>query len=94
VRSRQRTGFDLADPVDTGLGHQVQRRNLPEGWVISTYPAHAAPVSEADAIAAQDRAAPRGRAGPAARRYLLTGLLACGQAGTRGPPRCVRPARA
>jgi site-specific DNA recombinase len=31
----------------------VQRWNLPEGWVISRHPAHAALVSEADFIAAQ-----------------------------------------
>jgi site-specific DNA recombinase len=61
----------------------VQRWNLPEGWVISRHPAHAALVSEADFIAAQDAAAPRGPAGPAARRYLLAGLLACGLCGRR-----------
>jgi len=84
VWNRQRTDFDLADPADTALGHrQVQRWNLPEGWVISKRPAHAALVSEADFIAAQDTAAPRGPAGPAARRYLLAGLLACGRCGRR-----------
>jgi site-specific DNA recombinase len=61
----------------------VQRWNLPEGWVISRHPAHAALVSEADFIAAQDTAAPRGPAGPAARQYLLAGLLACGRCGRR-----------
>ena len=82
--NRQRTDFDLADPANTTLGHrQVQRWNLPEGWVISKHPAHAALVSEADFIAAQDTAAPRGPAGPAARRYLLAGLLACGRCGRR-----------
>ncbi len=82
--NRQRTDFDLADPANTTLGHrQVQRWNLPEGWVISKRPAHAALVSEADFIAAQDTAAPRGPAGPAARRYLLAGLLACGRCGRR-----------
>jgi len=50
-----------------------------QGWVISKHPAHPALVSEADFIAAQDAAAPRGPAGPAARRYLLAGLLACGR---------------
>jgi site-specific DNA recombinase len=75
---------DLADPANTGLGHkQVQRWNLPEGWVISRHPAHAALVSEADFIAVQEMAAPRGPAGPAARRYLLAGLLACGRCGRR-----------
>jgi hypothetical protein len=61
----------------------VQRWNLPEGWVISKKPAHAALVSEADFIAAQDVTAPRGPAGPAARRYLLAGLLTCGRCGRR-----------
>ena len=84
VWNRQRTDFDLVDPANTGLGHRpVQRWNLPEGWVISTYPAHPALVSEADFIAAQDVTAPRGPAGPAARRYLLAGLLACGRCGRR-----------
>jgi hypothetical protein len=40
-------------------------------------------VSEADFIAAQDASAPRGPAGPAARRYLLAGLLQCGVCGRR-----------
>ena len=84
VWNRQRTDFDLVDPANTGLGHkQVQRWNLPEGWVISRHPAHPALVSEADFIAAQDTAAPRGPAGPATRRYLLAGLLACGRCGRR-----------
>ena len=84
VWNRQRTDFDLADPANTGLGHkQVQRWNLPEGWVISKHPAHTALISEADFIAAQDTAAPRGPAGPAVRRYLLAGLLACGRCGRR-----------
>jgi len=61
----------------------VQRWNLPEGWVISRHPAHAALVSEADFIAAQDVGVPRGPAGPAVRRYLLAGLLACGRCGRR-----------
>ena len=57
VWNRQRTDFDLVNPVNTGLGHrQVQRWNLPEGWVISKWPAHAALVSEADFIRAQDTA--------------------------------------
>jgi site-specific DNA recombinase len=84
VWNRQRTDFDLADPANTGLGHrQVQRWNLPEGWVISKHPAHAALVSEADFIAAQRQTAPRGPAGQAVRRYLLAGLLACGRCGRR-----------
>ncbi len=84
VWNRQRTDFDLVDPANTGLGHkQVLRWNLPEGWVISRHPAHPALVSEADFIAVQDAAAPRGPAGPATRRYLLAGLLACGRCGRR-----------
>ncbi len=84
VWNRQRTDFDLADPANTTLGHkQVQRWNLPEGWVISRHPAHAALVSEADFIAAQQIGVPRGPAGPAARRYLLAGLIACGRCGRR-----------
>jgi hypothetical protein len=84
VWNRQRTDFDLADPANTGLGHrQVQRWNLPEGWVISKHPAHAALVSEANFIAAQQQTAPRGPAGQAVRRYLLAGLLACGRCGRR-----------
>ena len=84
VWNRQRTDFDLVDPVNTSLGHrQVQRWNLPEGWVISNRPAHAALVSEADFIKAQDTTAPRGPAAPAARRYLLAGLLTCGRCGRR-----------
>ena len=79
VWNRQRADFDLADPANTGLGHgQVQRWNLPEGWVISKHPAHAALISEADFIAAQNSTAPRGPAGQAVRRYLL----ACGRVRT------------
>jgi site-specific DNA recombinase len=84
VWNGQRTDFDLVDPANTALGHrQVQRWNLPEGWIISNRPAHPALVSEAGFIAAQDITAGRGPAGPAARRYLLAGLLACGQCGRR-----------
>jgi site-specific DNA recombinase len=84
VWNRQPSQAVLAGPANTGLGHkQVQRRNLPEGWVISKHPAHTALVSEADFIAAQDTTAPRGPAGPAVRRYLLAGLIACGRCGRR-----------
>ena len=84
VWNRQPSQAVLVDPANTGLGHkQVQRWNLPEGWVISRHPAHAALVSEADFIAAQETTAPRGPAGPAVRRYLLAGLLACGRCGRR-----------
>ena len=59
VWNRQPTESVLVDPADTGLGHrQVQRWNLPEGWVISRHPAHTTLVSEADFIAAQDAAVP------------------------------------
>ena len=84
VWNRQPSEAVLVDPANTGLGHkQVQRWNLPEGWVISKHPAHAALVSEADFIAAQDAAAPRGPAGPAVRRYLLAGFIMCGRCGRR-----------
>ena len=101
VWNRQRTDKDLADPADVSLGHkQVQRWNLPDGWVISRRPAHEALVSEADFIAAQDISAARGPSppgdltGPQRRRYLLSGLLVCGTCGggwnrrgpTAGPP--------
>jgi site-specific DNA recombinase len=63
VWNRQRTDKDLADPADVSLGHKdVQRWNLPDGWVISKRPAHPALVSEADYIAAQDVSAARGPA--------------------------------
>ena len=90
VWNRQRTDKDLADPADVSLGHKdVQRWNLPDGWVISARPAHEALVSEADFIAAQDVNAVRGpspRTGPGEpqkRRYLLAGLLKCGVCGRR-----------
>jgi site-specific DNA recombinase len=84
VWSRQPTGFDLIDPANTGLGHrQVQRWNLPEGWVISRRPTHPTLVSEADFIAVQHMSAPRSPAGPATRRYLLAGLISCGTCGRR-----------
>ena len=82
VWNRQRTDQDLVDPANTGLGHrQVQRWNLPEGWVISARPAHPAIVSEADYIAAQDLSVVRGPDSPAGRCYRLAGLLRCGICG-------------
>ena len=82
--SRCRGICTAVDPANTALGHrQVQRWNLPEGWVISKHPEHPALVSEADFIAAQDAAAPRGPAGQAVRRYLLSGLMTCGRCGRR-----------
>ncbi len=90
VWNRQRTDKDLADPADVSLGHkEVQRWNLPVGWVISARPAHEALVSEADFIAAQGVSVDRGPvpagdpAVPERRRYLLAGLLACGSCGRR-----------
>ncbi len=90
VWNRQRTDRDLADPADVSLGHKkVQRWNLPDGWVISSRPAHEALVSEDDFIAAQDVSAARGpapEAGPAVpqkRRYLLAGLVTCALCGRR-----------
>jgi site-specific DNA recombinase len=90
VWNRQRTDKDLADPAEVSLGHRdVQRWNLPDGWVISNRPAHEALVSEADFIAAQDVCAARGPSpagditGPRKRRYLLAGLLTCGVCGRR-----------
>ena len=82
VWNRQRTDADLVDPGNTGLGHRpVQRWNLPEGWVISSRPAHPALVSEADYIAVQDLTAHRGPDSPAGRCYRLAGLLRCGSCG-------------
>jgi hypothetical protein len=90
VWNRQRTDKDLADPADVSLGHKdVQRWNLPDGWVISNRSAHEALVSEEDFIAAQDVHAARGPvpegdpAGPKRRGYLLSGLLVCGACGRR-----------
>jgi site-specific DNA recombinase len=87
VWNRQRTDTELADPANVTLGHKsVQRWNLPDGWVISSRPAHPALVSETDFIAAQSVNAARGPAPqgkPLLRRYLLAGLLACGMCGRR-----------
>ena len=58
-----RPGRSWPTRPNTALGHrQVQRWNLPEGCVVFKHPAHAALVSEADFIAAQDITAPRGPA--------------------------------
>jgi site-specific DNA recombinase len=90
VWNRQRTDQDLVDPADVCMGYrQVQRWNLPDGWVISRRPAHPALVSETDFIAAQSVNAARGPAPkddlvmPQRRRYLLAGLLVCGVCGRR-----------
>jgi hypothetical protein len=43
-------------PADVSLGHKdVQRWNLPDGWVISKRPAHLALVGEAGFIAARTK---------------------------------------
>lgn len=74
VWNRQRTDYDLLDPTNTGLGHRdVLRWNPPEDWVISTAPAHAALVSEADFVAVQHLRAAREASPP--RSYLLAGML-------------------
>jgi len=77
--TRQIQAERAAVPARAASQDQVQRWSLPEGWVISKRPAHAALISEADFIVAQDAAAPRGPAGPAVRRYLL----ACRRCGRR-----------
>jgi DNA invertase Pin-like site-specific DNA recombinase len=83
VWNRQPTAHDLIDPANTGLGHrQVQRWNLPDGWVISHRPAHPALVSETDFVAAQNIQSPRGSA-DSDRCYALAGLLRCGICGRR-----------
>jgi hypothetical protein len=70
VWNRQRTDFELADPADTTLGHRpVQRWNLPEGWVISRHPAHAALVARP--TSSPPRTRPRRAARPG-RRYAGT----------------------
>jgi hypothetical protein len=75
--------MDLIDPANTGLGHrQVQRRGLPDGWVISARPAHPALVSEEDFIAVQGIRAEREGNAPG-RQYRLAGLLRCGICGRR-----------
>ncbi|HEY7260422.1 MAG TPA: recombinase family protein [Trebonia sp.] len=79
VWNRQRTDFDLIDPGNTAIGHtQVQRWNLPPGWVISKRPAHAALVSEADYIAPRMRSR---RAARLARRCGGTCWPGCWPAG-------------
>jgi hypothetical protein len=83
VWNRQPTAMDLIDPANTGLGHkQVQRRGLPDGWVISARPAHPALVSEQDFIAVQGIRAEREGNDPG-RQYRLAGLLCCGICGRR-----------
>ncbi|WP_433177441.1 recombinase family protein [Actinoallomurus sp. CA-150999] len=78
VWNRQPSEHDLLDPANTGLGYrQVQRWNLPDGWVISARPVHPALVSEADFVAVQDIRTPRGNPDPD-RCYQLAGLLRCG----------------
>jgi site-specific DNA recombinase len=84
VWNRQPTSHELIDPANTGLGHrQVQRWALPDGWVISTRPAHPALVSEEDFIAVQNIRAERDTGASTKRRYLLAGLLRCGICGRR-----------
>ena len=61
VWNRQRTDSDLADPaIHRSATSRCSGGTCLTGWVISNRPAHAALVSEADFIAAQDATAPRG----------------------------------
>ena len=85
VWNRQPTAMDLIDPANTGLGHrQVQRWDLPDGWVISARPAHPALVSEEDFIAAQGiRAARKG--GDAGRSYKLAPAFCAAGSADGGP---------
>jgi hypothetical protein len=85
VWNRQPTSHDLIDPANAGLGHrQVQRRALPDDWIISARPSHPALVSEEDFIAVQGIRAERDTGSPANRRqYLLAGLPRCGICGRR-----------
>jgi hypothetical protein len=88
VWNRQRTDTEVADPAGIALGHkQVQRWNLPGGWVISNRPAHPALVSEANFIAAQDISVGRGpapKAGPSAHISSGTCWPGCLPAGSAG----------
>jgi hypothetical protein len=82
VWNRQPSEAVLVDPASTGLGHkQVQRWNLPEGWVISKHPAHAALVSEADFIAAQDAGRPAAAAGEGMTGAISVPVTAASAAG-------------
>ena len=75
VWGRTRTDHDLIDPANTGLGHRdTARWNTPDQWIISTAPAHAALVTEADFIAVQGMRATRE---DAKHPYQLAGLLRC-----------------
>jgi site-specific DNA recombinase len=96
VWNRQPTSHELIDPANTGLGHrQVQRWGLPDGWVISTRPAHPALVSEEDFIAVQGiRATATTARLPASGGTCWRGCCGAGSAGggwsragrTTGPP--------
>jgi hypothetical protein len=61
----------------------VQRWNLPEGWVISKHPAHAALVSEADFIAAQDAGRPAAAAGEGMTGAISVPVTAASRGGRR-----------
>jgi site-specific DNA recombinase len=82
VWNRQPTNFDLVDPANTGLGHrQVQRWNLPDGWVIPPpRPPGAGQRGRLHRRAADERPARPCRAGhppvPAGRADLLRDLRA------------------
>jgi len=85
VWNRQRTDTELADPANETLGHKpVQRWNLPDGWVISSRPAHPALVSEGDFVAAQDINAARGPSRRPSRRCAATCWPGCWPAACAG----------
>jgi len=85
VWNRQRTDTELADPANVTLGHKsVPQWNLPDGWVISSRPAHPALVSEADFIAAQDVNASRGPVPQGSRCCAVTCWPVCWPAGCAG----------
>jgi hypothetical protein len=67
-----------------GFGRPRPQRWNPSGdWVISTHPAHPALITQADFLAVQDLRAPRRTADGGHRRYLLSGMVACGVCGRR-----------
>ncbi len=69
VWNRQRTDADLVDPANTGLGHkQVQRWNLPAGWVISARPARAEVVRQGRIHALFGKDEAMGQSAPQRRR--------------------------
>jgi len=61
------------DPANVTLGHKsVQRWNLPDGWVISSRPAHPALVSEDDYVLRRASARPAARSRTTSQRSAGT----------------------